>query len=80
MTAPSRSRATACAIVRGCGSFGWTSRYLAMTGAYEREPVEGHARPRPQPRGLPAPGRDQGDIEGYMAVQQHKPNATDLWL
>lgn len=21
-----------------------------------------------------------GDIEGYMAVQQHKPNANDLWL
>lgn len=23
---------------------------------------------------------NKGDIEGYMAVQQHKPNATDLWL
>ena len=21
-----------------------------------------------------------GDVEGYMAVQQHKPNATELWL
>ncbi len=59
-------------------------RYFSKTGC----PAYGlgerlHERARPSARTTWRPsssGSDDGDIEGYMAKQQHKPDANELWL